>query len=69
MGGVNVTSERRREDVLGIISESGMLTNVCRSIPRQYACDSSTAQRKKKGKYIIFRRTLEIELEIWISDA
>ena len=37
MGGVNVTSERRREDVLGIISESGMLTNVCRSNPRQYA--------------------------------
>lgn len=31
MGGVNDTSERRREDVLGIISESGMLTNVCGS--------------------------------------
>jgi hypothetical protein len=30
---------------------------------------STTGQRKKKSIYIIFRRTLEIELEIWVSDA
>ena len=45
-----------------------MLTNVCGSIPCQYAGGSSTTQRKK-DIYIIFRRTLEIELEIWISAA
>ena len=63
---MNVTSERRREDIFGTISESGMLTNVCGSIPCPHAGGSSTAQRKK-NIYIIFRRTLEIELALCVS--
>jgi hypothetical protein len=56
MGGVKVTSERRREGVFEIISERGMLTNVCRSKCQQHIGTSSAAYCKAKNEYTRHRQ-------------